>query len=266
MTDLSADPWVALEAQIAEIGRLAGEGDRYVVVRSGGASTLLDESLALAGEARRLHRRRSDDPGAVASIVERLGAIAARYGTLLEKARTADDYLAAVAAWRAGDAPALARLIPAVFADVTRADVGGFLHYPVAIMGRENRPIDPATVAARVARLVAEGLEPAEPGSGTASDAALQAVLLYPCWSALDTPAALRLGAATLTLPLFRLGAADEILVYTGRLTGHFDVVLAATAPDQDRWPEVGVDYAQYRDALAAALAAAGHPATYLEP
>jgi hypothetical protein len=261
-----ADPWAAVEARIAEIGSLAGEGDRYRLVRSGGGPALLDESLALAREARRLYRRRPDDARAIASVAERLGVVAARYGTLIERARTTADYLAAVAAWHAGDAPALARLIPAVFADVAVTAVGGPLHHPVAIMGRENRPIDPATVAAHVSALAEEGLTPAEPGSGTASDAGLRAVLLYTSWATLDTPLALRLPPGRVGLPLFRVGAADEILVYTARVAGDLEVVLAAVAPDQDRWPEVGVDYAAYRDALAIALAAAGHPVTYLDP
>jgi hypothetical protein len=266
MTELSPDPWAAIEAQIAEIGRLAGEGDRYRRVRLGGAPGLLDESLTLAREARRLHRRRPDDAAAIAGIAQRLGTVVSRYAALVQTACTTDEYVAAVAAWQAGDGPALARLIPAVFAEVGLATVGDFLYYPIPVMGHGNRPIDPATVAARAIAVSEEGLTPAEPGSGTASDDALRAILLYPAWSAVDTPVALRLPASAVPLPFFRLRDAHEILIYAPRLSTEFDIAVAATTPDQERWPEVGVEYVEYRDALAAALAAASHPATYLPP
>jgi hypothetical protein len=266
MTDLSPDRWAAVEAQIAEIGRLAGEGDRYRLVRLGDGPALLDESLALAREARRLHRRQPDDAAALAAIAQRLGTVVTRYAALIQTACTTDEYVAAVAAWQAGDGPALARLIPAVFAEVGLAQTGDFLYYPIAVMGHGNRPIDPATVAAHAIAVSEEGLTPAEPGSGTASDEALRAILLYPAWSSVDTPLALRLTAGAVALPFFQLRAAHEILVYAPRLSARFDIAVAATMPDQERWPEVGVDYVEYRDALAAALAAAGRPATYLPP
>jgi hypothetical protein len=266
MTELSPDPWAAVEAQTAEIGRLAGEGDRYRLVRLGGAPALLDESLALAREARRLHRRRPDDAAAIAAIAQRLGTVVSRYAALIQTACTTDEYVAAVAAWRAGDGLALARLIPAVFAEVGLAVVGDFLYHPIPVMGHGNRPIDPATVAARAVTESEDGLTPAEPGSGTASDEALRAILLYPVWSSVDSPVALRLRAGAVSVPFFRLRDANEILVYAPRLSTKFDIAVAATIPDQERWPEVGVDYVEYRDALAAALAAAGHPATYLPP
>ena len=205
MPECSPDPWAAVEAQIAEIGRLAGEADRYRLVRQRGASALLDESLALGREARRLYRRSPGDAEAVAAIVERLGFLAARYTALVAAARAADDYVAAVAAWRAADGTAIARLVPEIFADVALADVGAFLYYAVPVMGDRNRPLDPAEVAARVENLHREGLEAAEPGSGTASDEGLRAVLLSASWSALDTPVALRMPATTLPSPAFRL-------------------------------------------------------------
>jgi hypothetical protein len=266
MMDPRPDPWVALEAEVAAIGRLAADGDRYRRVRLGGAAALVDESLALARLARRAHRLRQSDPAAIAALVERLRSVAARYGALVEKARGAEDYLAAVAAWKAGDGPALRRLIPEVFADVALAEVESFLYHPVGIMGERNRPIDPAGLAARVHGLARDGLTPAEPGTGIATDEVLQAVVLVASWAALDTPLALRRDGRTLGAPLFRLGASDEILVYTPRLEGPFEVALAATAPDQERWPEVGVEYAEYRDALAGALAALGRRVTYMPP
>lgn len=266
MTESSPDPWAAVEAHVAEIGQLAGEGDRYRLVRLGGAPALLDESLALAREARQLYRRRQADGAAIAVIAERLRTVAARYGALIHEARSADAYVAAVAAWHAGDGAALTRLIPEIFAEVALAAVGSVLYHPVPVMGDRNRPIDPTAVAARLETLGREGLVPAEPGSGTASDEALRAVLLQAAWSALDTPVALRLETVAVAAPLFRLRDSDEVLVYTPRIEGDFEIVLATAAPDQDRWPEVGVEYGEYRDALARALAAAGRRITYLAP
>ena len=266
MPESSPDPWAAVEAQIAEIGRLAGEGDRYRLVRQRGAPALLDESLAIAREARRLYRRSPGDAEAVAAIVERLRFLAGRYTALVAAARTADDYVAAVAAWHTADGTTLARLVPEIFADVALADVGAFLYYAVPVMGDRNRPLDPAELAARVESLQREGLGTGEPGSGTASDEGLRAILLCASWSALDTPVALRMPATALPSPPFRLAGSEEVLVYCPRLAPPFELVLARTAPDQDRWPDVGIDYDEYRDALVRALAALGLDCTYLPP
>lgn len=258
------DPWTDLEGQVAEIGILAGEAERYRSIRAGEGPALLNQSLALAATARNLYRHRPSDVGATTTLTVELRAIADRYRSLLQAARAAPAYRQAVAAWQAGDASTLRLAIPGVFADVELLPGTDPLYYPVAVT-RRSRLVPVSELADLIAALSGDGIPAGEPGSTPATDDALQAIVLYDSWSALDTPVALRLDGTTIALPLFRLGTSGELLIYTERLIASTRPLLARSAA-RDRWPDMGTDYGEFRLALTKALTERLCAPTLLDP
>jgi hypothetical protein len=256
MTAEVPDAWAAVEDRIAEVGTLAAEADRYRWARAGDGPALLNESLALGATARRLLRDAAGAAGdPLARLLTALRDLAGRYRTLLDAVHGDPEYRAAVAAWAAGDAPTLARTIPAVFADVEPAPTCAALYHPVTVAGRRGRLAAAPTLAAELETMCTKGLVAAEGGAIPATDASLRAVPLHADWAALDTPVALRVDPRTIPLPVFRIAASRDHLVYTERLRARATVVLARHA-DPQRWPELGVDYVDFFTAMTAALAA----------
>jgi hypothetical protein len=253
-------PWDAVEDRLAEIGVLAGMAERYRLVRERGGPALLDRGLALAAEARRLYRSATGDANEVARLAARCGETAACFGTLLDAARAAPEYVAAVAARRHGDVAALVRLIPAVFADVEPATGVRTLYHPVATTARGSRVRETDGLAAELSRLCTEGIPAAEPGEGPGTDDALTAVILYDDWERVDSPVAVGLDAAALGRPIFRVADSTMLLVYAERAAAAGAAVVLARAPGADRWPDLGTEYADFATALRAALDRRGCP------
>jgi hypothetical protein len=265
MAEQPHEPWDELERQVTAIGILAAELDRYHGAESAGAAALRAEALDLAARARRLYRESRPEAAAVAALAEAGGKIADRIRGRLDALRDAPEYHAALAAWRAGAASNLARYIPAVFADVELAPAPCPLYHPVSVFTRGSRPQRVATLAANIARLLAEGLVASPEGDGAGTDRALRAVVLYASWETLDTPIALRVDTAALPSPVFRHAGTGERLVYVERLRGPWTVVLAA-GPSPERWPDAGVEYVDFLSDIRAALDAAGCPYVLLSP
>jgi hypothetical protein len=265
MAERSHDPWNELERQVTAIGILAAEVERYSGAESAGAAALRAEALDLAARARRLYREPLPEAAAVAALAEAGGEIAVRFRALLDAIRDAPEYHAALAAWRAGDGPNLARYIPAVFADVEQTFPPGPLYDPVSVLTRGSRPKPVAALAADITRLRTEGIAASPDGDGAGTDPALRAVVLHASWENLDTPVALRMDADALPCPVFRHVRSGEMLVYVERLLGPWTVVLAA-GPSPERWPDAGVDYVDFLSDLRAALDAAGCPYVFLSP
>ncbi len=245
---------------MAEIGALAGLGERYRVVRETGGPALLNYGLALAAEARRLYRGAAVDSEEVARLAARCRETASRLGALLEAARAAPEYAEAVAARQSGDATALIRCIPAVFADIELATGIEALYHPASVTVRGSRVHETDALAAELSRLRAEGIPATDPGDGPGTDDGLRAVVLYDDWGRLDSPVAVRLDAANLGHPTFRLAGSGEILVYAERVGATSAVVVLARSPEPDRWPDLGTDYADFLPSLQAALDRRGCP------
>src|SRR5207249_9969031 len=97
-----------LEAAIADIGALLVRVRKYRHGQTGDGAALLDEALALGDRARRLHRHEALDPAAARALLAEVAALAARLQRLLSAVRAAPEYRAAVAAYAAHHAAALA--------------------------------------------------------------------------------------------------------------------------------------------------------------
>jgi hypothetical protein len=181
--------------------------------------------------------------------------VAARIRALIEAARAAPEYRDAVTAHAAGDHAALARLLPAIFAGLEPLRAGGDLFAPIAWLRRGRvRPV--ADVVADVqAGLSGEG-DDLSPGA----DAALPAVSLHDA-APPEEPVVLRVPAGTLSAPVHRLRDTGDVLVHVSRLSVPGAAVRLATRLELDEQLRVEIaaaEWARHRDALAAALAAAG--------
>jgi hypothetical protein len=169
--------------------------------------------------------------------------------------RQAPPYRAAVAAHRAGDHAALARLLPTVLDGLEHVPEPPPLFHAVTWL-RRNRPRPADDVARDVARARDHGLDAdADPLAG-GIDPELPAVPL-----ALDpdgaSPVLLRFEAGSLPPAVFRLRPSGQLLVHVPVLRAAFAVVLPETL-DPDELGEVSVDHPRYRRLLIDALATHG--------
>ena len=249
-----------LESAIADGGALVVRAQKYRRGAGPEGAALLGAALALGDEARRLHRRDALDAAAARRLLTEARALTERLRALLAEVRAGADYRAAVAAHRAGDRIALARLLPAIFAGLEPAPLPGDLFAALAWL-RRGRPRPPEEVLGEVLGARAQGLAGEGDDLSPGADPDLPAVTLRS-----DAPPAeplvLRLPAAALPAPVLRLAESGEYLVHAARLPAPFALRLAARLEsDEDlRVALAPADYARWRDALARALADAGVP------
>ena len=249
-----------LESAIADAGALVVRAQKYRRGAGPEGAALLGAALALGDEARRLHRRDALDAAGTARLLAEARALAERLRALLDEVRAGPDYRAAVAAHRAGDRAALARLLPAIFAGLEPAPAPADLFAALAWLRRGRlrlaEDVVAEVLAARTEGLAGEG-DDLSPGA----DPELPAVTLRS--DALPTePLVLRLPAAALPAPVLRLVESGDYLVHAARLPAPVALRLAARLEtDEDLRVELApADYARWRDAVARALAAAGVP------
>ena len=249
-----------LESAIADTGALVVCAQKYRRGTGPEGAALLGAALALGDEARRLHRRDALDAAGAARLLAEARALAERLRALLAEVRAGADYRAAVAAHRAGDRAALARLLPAIFARLEPASAPGDLFATLAWL-RRGRLRLAEDVVAEVLAARTEGLAGDGDDLSPGADPELPAVTLRS--DALPTePLVLRLPAAALPAPVLRLVESGDYLVHAARLPAPVALRLAARLEtDEDLRVELApADYARWRDAVARALAAAGVP------
>jgi hypothetical protein len=148
-----------LESAIADAGALVVRVRKYRRGAGTDGARLLREALALGDLARRLHRRDALDANATGRLLAQARTIAGQLGALIAATRDAPEYRSAVAAHRAGDAVALGRLLPAVFAELDTVPSPPDLFAPLAAL-RRSRLRDAADIVAEVLAARANGLEP----------------------------------------------------------------------------------------------------------
>jgi hypothetical protein len=246
-----------LESAIADSGALLLQLQKYRRGREREGTGLAREAMALGDAARRLHRRDALGGAAVSDLLAEARGVTARLRALIDAVRADPAYRAAVTAHRTGDHAALGRLLPVIFAGLEPFSAAGDLFAPIAWLRRGRlRPV--ADVVDDVqAGLPAEG-DDLSPGA----DADLPAVSLSDSPPP-DEPIVLRLPAGTLAGPVHRLSESGEVLVHVPRLPAPAAVVRLATRLELDEQLRVEVapaEYAHHRDALEAALTAAGVP------
>jgi hypothetical protein len=248
-----------LETAIADTGALLVRLQRYARAGRPDAIALGREAMALGDEARRLHRRAQFDDAAAAALLHEARALAARLRRVLAEVRTTPEYRAAVVAHGAGDQRTLARVAPAVFAGLELAATP-VLFAPVGWVRRGRvRPV--ADVVGDILHARNDGLTAEGDDLSAGADDALPAVA-FAAEVLADEPVLLRVGTASLPT-VFRLADTGEHLVYARRLPlPDLTVALAARlAEDEQRRVEVRpADWARWREALAAALAAVSVP------
>jgi hypothetical protein len=251
-----------LESAVADTGALLVRLQKYRRGQGPEGDALAREALALGDAARRLHRRRALDAPAARRLLADAHALAVRLHALLAAVRDAPDYRAAVAAHARGDHVALSSALPAIFAGIEPSSATGDLFVPIAWLRRGRlRPVPDVVsdvVAARTEGLAAEGDD-----LSAGADADLPAVTLL-ADPPPGEPVVLRVPPRTIAAPLNRLLETGELLVHAARLpVPAASVRLADRLELDDEVLRVEISPAEYtahRDALAAALAAAGVP------
>ena len=244
-----------LEAAIADLGTLLVRLEKYRRGSDSEGTALRREALALGDGARRLHRRDALDGTAAEGLLAQVEALAGRLHALLAAIRTDGDYRAAVAAHAAGDQPALARLLPAIFDGLEPATLPSALFH--GLPWRRRGRVRPAVeLGAEVVRAREEGLLAEGDDLSPGVDPELTAVQLQGAPSG-EAPLVLRLRAAAMPAPAYRLAHTGDYLAFVPRLRAPFDVLLATEVPP-DEVDVAPSDYRRYRDELSARLAAAG--------
>jgi hypothetical protein len=249
-----------LEAAIADTGALLVRAQKYRRGAGAEGGALVREALGLGDAARRLHRQDALDEAAARRLLAEAGALAERLRTLIAGVRGAPDYRAAVRAHTAGDHATLARLLPSIFAGLEAAPAPIDLYTPLAYLRRGRlRPV--AELVAEVVEARTQGLAAEGDDLSPGADAELPAVAFRP-EAPTGEPMVLRVPAGALPVPVLRLTESGDHLVHVVRLRAPLAVRLAERleAEEQPRVEIAAADYARHRDALAAALAAAGVP------
>jgi len=251
-----------LESAIADNGALVVRAQKYRRGAGPEGAALLRAALALGDEARRLHRREALDAAAAGRLLADSRALTARLRALIAEIRAGGDYRAALAAYRAGDRPALARLLPEIFAGLEVTSAPDELFAALACL-RRGRLRPAADVVAEVLSARVEGLAGEGDDLSPGADADLPAVTLR-AEAPADESLVLRVPGAALPAPLLRLVESGEYLVHVARLPVPGAVRLASQfASEEDLRLELApADYARWRDAVARALGAAGVPVT----
>jgi len=246
-----------LESAVADLGALLVRAEKYRRAAGPDGARLRQDALALGDAARRLHRRNGLDAATLTTLLDEAHALADRLRALVAAVRGSAAYRDALAAHAAGDGATLARVLPEIFADLEPASHRGPLFAPLAWLRRGRlRPVGELT--ADVVDLVREGLPAEGDDLSRGADPELPAVVLGA--TAPDEPVVLRLAAEDVRGPLHQLAGSDECLVHVPRLRVPLTVAIAAEfVPDEQLRVELAPeDYARHRDALVAALAAAG--------
>jgi len=246
-----------LESAVADIGVLLVRAEKYRRAADPDGVRLRRDALALGDAARRLHRRDGFDAATVTTLLDEAQALADGLRGLVAGVRASPAYRDAVTAHAAADVATLARVLPEIFADLEPASGRGTLFAALPWLRRGRlRPVD--ELAADVVTIARDGLPAEGDDLSRGADPELPAVVLAA--TAPEEPVLLRLAAEDVRGPLHRLAGSDEHLVHVPRLRAPVTVAIAADfAPDEQLRVELApADYARHRDALAAALAAAG--------
>ncbi len=247
-----------LEAAIADVGILLVRLEKYRAGAGAEALALRRRALDLGDRARRLHHLAALDAAAAQALLGDVRALLATLRATLASVWHSAPYRAAVAAHAASDASALVKLLPGIFAGLEPYVPSGDLFYAVP-WRRRGRPRPAQELAAEVATLRAEGLAPEGDDLAQGVDPAMPAVALDPKVPD-DEIVVLRLPRTAIPDATFQRVQGGEVLVYCPRLRAPMAVRLREEL-DADALEDAGgLDYAPYRAAVWAALAAAGIP------
>lgn len=253
------DPVERVADLIREVGRAAQQARRYRVLAASVAEPAFERALEIGTFIRQSLR----DPGRQR---EQAVAAAAELEATLESCRAAIAdvqksavYEEALAAIGTGALDRLALLAPAVFDQVEPFPDATRLYWPVPIAGPRPGPhfVPPADCAARIVKIMTEGLGAASPPPELGADERIPAVVLADEHEVGESPLALVLDARAFPAPLCRLASSNVALFYAPRVQLPFRVRAAGVVSDE--WWAIRPDaYRTYVDALGATLTASG--------
>jgi len=250
-----------LETALADTGALLVRIQKYRHGAAPEATLLARRALALGDMARRLHRRDALDAVASTRLLGEARALTDALRAVLADIQRAPAYRAAVAAHASGDAPALVRLLPEIFAGLEPEPAGADVFLPVTWL-RRGRLRAPADVAAEIVQARVDGVSGDGDDVSPGADAALPAVTVAASAPA-GEPVVLRVPGGVGIAPLFRLRDSGELLVHVARLCLPNAVARVAERLELDEQLRVEIEpaaWTAWRAALAAALGTARVP------
>jgi len=246
-----------------DVARLYEAALLFTPLRQAAEEELLPRLGHVGSLLRRRLRGANLGPREVEAAATELHGLGHTWQARIEALRSDPTYLAARRAFAAEDQPALARLIPRLFAGLRLADEAPpILCYPVPLARRRRRPGAPPFLTAKeaVEQIVAcrGGIE-AVSASASWWDEALPYLSVADDPAVLESPVALALDFRNARPPaVFAAESELTLRVYGRRLLAPFSVALHREA--QDEWWEASGSYDAFREELRAHLEAVSIP------
>lgn len=258
---MSAEPLVALEGAIAELGDLLDLVRRFTPLQEEAERDFHPAIAELGRDLRRRMRRRELDDAAVEEATRRILGLQAGWSARLGDLRTSATCEQARAALDPPGQEGLDRLLPALFADLHPVRPPRDLFFPFQPSSGRRRPgtspfLSPAECADRLAQLRQDGL-PAPAGTTWWERD-------FPCLEgALDGPATeapiwLRVAAEDLP-PAFTIGHTPAARIYVRRLQAPLRIGLAEEVEDE-WWQAYHGSFRTFAEALRKELKRLGLP------
>lgn len=257
---MSAEPLIALEAAVSELGGLYTAARDFVSLRDAAEHELLPRLLELGRRLRALLRAARLTEREIDDAARDIVALRSEWEAKLQEVHESPLYrraLDAIAANRQKDLP---ELLPKLLSGLHVLHPTPLLFFPVSVSSGRRRPgtspfLDVGDLVGRLVDAMDQGLcaEQSLEG-GWESDLPSLACALEP--HTLDTPVSLQLqpGAANAAgLHVFERSETFAHFVFTKHLLAPLSVVLAAEATDS-WWETNELPYPEFRDDIAAEL------------
>ena len=266
---MDAEPLIALEGAVAELGALYGAAKIFRPLQARAEAELLPQISALGARLRGLLRRAQLTESEIDEAAREILAIGSEWRLHLESVHASAVYREAVDALAADRQDDLARLLPAIFADLQLLRPAPTIYLGTSPSSGRRRPgsspfLRPAECAAHILEVLTNGIVPEQAG-GEWWEHELPFLAAANTAARLDTPIALQLAAADVRVAVFTAADDPGLRIFTPRLRAPFSIILAADAGDE-WWEAYDDSYASFRDGLCDALRAAGQAVTIAPP
>ena len=265
ISPMPAEQLIALEGALAELGTLYTVARTFAALQERADNTLLPRVVALGSKLRSLVRAGHLSEDALGSAAREIVTVGSEWRYELEQVHSSAVYRQALRAFAADRQGELAELIPQTFAGVRRISPAPALYFPISPSSGQRRPgsspfLSASECADKIAQVLSEGLRPEEGGTEW-WERELPFIECAETATVLETPIALRLGAAEVCVATFISTDDAGYRIFTPRLHAPMSIVLAAEATDE-WWEAYEESYRAFREALQGQLQSRGYEVT----
>lgn len=266
---LDAERLIALEAALAELGGLYTAARNFTALAEAAEIELLPQLSTLSAHLRALNRSNRMAQSDIDVASRQILDLRASWQKHLDSVRSSSTYREAVEGLQRDDQPALAVLIPKVFALVRAIEPPPRLYFGVSAAVRRRGPgtspfLSPEACADKIETTMRDGLVPVMHG-GEFWDDDLPSIPCASSFADVDSPFALTTAGTELGATAFTDDGDLGYRIFTRRLTGEFAVEIAAEA-DDEWWQAFEQSYREFREDLCAQLTQRAIDYTVLGP